>query len=407
MTTYDDDRAALAIDEAPDDIDESIDSTLPAELNAETLSGLVSYTLDWSVQSLLERIGKTFDINPSFQRRDAWSSDRKSLYIESLLLGLPVPQIVLAEDPTAKGRFIVLDGKQRLVTMKQFASPDEHFRSFKLKGLQFVPELSGMNYEDLQQSPLYSEYADGFLAQPIRTIVIRNWGSPEVLYNIFVRLNQGSLSLSPQELRQALYPNGFTRWINTRSAQSDAIHQARRIKSEDFRMRDAEMLLRFTAFKESLEEYSGNLRQFLDAACEIGQTALDKHGEWYFEEIAIACEQAIQRAFTIFGNNAFLRFEGDAYNRRFNIAVFDVMTAVLSDPQLDDRVIEVHAEAIEGAYKDLCVNDNDFQAALKASTKTITATAGRIQKFGERVEAITGTTLDITSRAVTLAMKAK
>lgn len=179
----------------PDDIDESLDPALPAELNAETLSGLVSSTLDWSVQSLLERIGKTFDINPSFQRRDAWSSDRKSLYIESLLLGLPVPQIVLAEDPSAKGRFIVLDGKQRLVTMKQFAAADEHFKSFKLKGLQFVPELSNMSYEDLQASPMYSEYADGFLAQPIRTIVIRNWGSPAVLYNIFVRLNQGSLSL--------------------------------------------------------------------------------------------------------------------------------------------------------------------------------------------------------------------
>lgn len=407
MTTYEDDRAALPVDEMLDDLDESIDSAIPAELNAETLSGLVSYTLDWSVQSLLERIGKTFDINPSFQRRDAWSNDRKSLYIESLLLGLPVPQIVLAEDPAAKGRFIVLDGKQRLVTMKQFAAPDEHFKSFKLKGLQFVPELSNMSYENLQESPMYSEYADGFLAQPIRTIVIRNWGSPAVLYNIFVRLNQGSLSLSPQELRQALYPNGFTRWINTRSAQSDLIHRARRIKSEDFRMRDAEMLLRFTAFKESLEDYSGNLRQFLDAACGVGQTALEEHGESYLEGLASGCEQAIQRTFTIFGNNAFLRFEDAAYNRRFNIAVFDVMTAVLSDPQLDDKIVEDHAAALEGAYKDLCVSDADFQAALKASTKTIKATAGRIQKFSEQVEAITGTTLDITSRAVTLAMKAK
>ncbi|WP_353711489.1 hypothetical protein [Arthrobacter sp. K5] len=172
-------------------------------------------------------------------------------------------------------------------------------------------------------------------------------------------------------------------------------------------MRDAEMLLRFTAFKESLEDYSGNLRQFLDAACGVGQTALEEHGESYLEGLASACEQAIQRTFTIFGSNAFLRFEDAAYNRRFNIAVFDVMTAVLSDPQLDDKIVEDHAAALEGAYKDLCVSDADFQAALKASTKTIKATAGRIQKFSEQVEAITGTTLDITSRAVTLAMKAK
>ncbi|MDI2036779.1 DUF262 domain-containing protein [Paenarthrobacter nitroguajacolicus] len=406
MTTHEDDTSALAVDEVPDDIDESVESPSPAELNAETLSGLVSYTLDWSVQSLLERIGKTFDINPSFQRRDAWSNDRKSLYIESLLLGLPVPQIVLAEDPSAKGRFIVLDGKQRLVTMKQFASPDENFKSFKLKGLQFVSELNNMSYENLQESPIYSEYADGFLAQPIRTIVIRNWGSPAVLYNIFVRLNQGSLSLSPQELRQALYPNDFTRWINTRSAQSNLIHEARRIKAEDFRMRDAEMLLRFIAFKQSLEEYSGNLRQFLDAACGVGQTTLEGRGEWYLEKLASTCEQAIQRTFTIFRNNAFLRFEENIYNRRFNIAVFDVMTAVLSDPLLDDRLIEEHAAEIEDAYKDLCLNDSEFQSALKASTKTIKATASRILKFSERVEAITGKTLEVTSRAIALALKA-
>ena len=103
-------RAGLGLqDELPE-----YDLVNEDSLSTEALSDLVLYTLDWSVQSLLERIGTSFDINPSFQRRDAWNPERKSLYIESLILGLPVPQIVLAEDPTQKGRFIVLDGKQRL-----------------------------------------------------------------------------------------------------------------------------------------------------------------------------------------------------------------------------------------------------------------------------------------------------
>src|ERR1700728_4209966 len=100
------------------------------ELTPEDLSDIVLYTLDWSVQSLLERIGGTFNINPSFQRRDAWTHERKSRYLESLILGLPVPQIVVAEDGRNKGQFIVLDGKQRLITIKQFAAPNADFELF-------------------------------------------------------------------------------------------------------------------------------------------------------------------------------------------------------------------------------------------------------------------------------------
>src|SRR4051812_11524643 len=108
------------------------------ELDAETLEGVVSFTLDWSVQSLLERVGTTFDVTPAFQRRDAWTIPQKSRYIESLILGLPVPAVVLAEDAATKGKFIVLDGKQRLITIKQFAAPDDSFASFKLRGMEFL-----------------------------------------------------------------------------------------------------------------------------------------------------------------------------------------------------------------------------------------------------------------------------
>ena len=252
------------LEEIPDD-DPDYDVEDDADLTTDDLTSLVLYTLDWSVQSLLERIGSSFDIDPMFQRRDAWNVERKSRYIESLMLTLPVPQIVLAEDPTKKGRFIVLDGKQRLLTVKQFAAPDESFRAFKLKKLEFATQLDNMSFEDIASS-IHADFAENFLSQPIRTIVVRDWRKPAVLYQIFVRLNQGSLALSPQELRQALYPSAFTRWVNARSASSEQIQIARRIKREDFRMRDAEMLLRYVAFQEDLEGYGGNLREFLDKA---------------------------------------------------------------------------------------------------------------------------------------------
>ncbi|MGW9111671.1 DUF262 domain-containing protein [Microbacterium sp. NPDC055683] len=368
-------------------------------LTLETIADLVLYTLDWSVASLLERIGTSFDINPMFQRRDAWNAERKSLYIESLIVGLPVPQIVLAEDPVHKGRFIVLDGKQRLITIKQFAAPDEKYPGFKLRKLEFARDAAGMDFKDMQESLTASELAESFLAQPIRTIVVRNWRDPAVLYQVFVRLNQGSVALSPQELRQALFPSEFTEWVNMRSAESEPIHRARRTKSADFRMRDAEMLLRYVAFQQDLEGYRGVLRQFLDDACKREGANWVKNGRDHYEGLAMQCEQAIERTFTVFDRESFMRFERDTYNRRFNIAVFDTMTAVLGDTTLTNDEITTHGAGIKEAFEQLCTLDTVFADSLQSTTKSIGATGERLKRFGERVATIVGHPLDIVGRA--------
>jgi hypothetical protein len=381
-----------------DDIDE-VDYDPEEELTADDVTDVLLYTLDWSVQSLLERIGSTFDINPTFQRRDAWARDRKSRYIESLMLGLPVPQIVLAEDKASKGRFIVLDGKQRLVTMKQFAAPDEKFPPLKLRDMEFLPQLDGRTFEDVKSSILDSEYAENLLAQPIRTIVVRNWGKPAVLYQVFVRLNQGSLPLSPQELRQALFPGEFSLWINMRSAGSEPIHRARRLKGEDFRMRDAEMLLRSIAFQDALESYNGNLRAFLDAACARGNADWDQR-RTYYENLAKQCESGIDRTEIVFGaKDSFLRYEEDHYIRRFNIAVFDAISTVLGAPELTDVDVRTIADQFRQGYERLCVERSDFQDALKTSTKTVPSTALRITLLAELVESASGVHLAVLDRA--------
>lgn len=400
-----DDTVDPDLEEIPDD-DPDYDIEDDADLTTDDLTSLVLYTLDWSVQSLLERIGGSFDIDPTFQRRDAWSVERKSRYIESLMLTLPVPQIVLAEDPAKRGRFIVIDGKQRLLTIKQFAAPDANFKSFKLKKLEFATQLDGMSFEEITSS-FHSDFAENFLSQPIRTIVVRDWRKPAVLYQIFVRLNQGSLSLSPQELRQALYPSAFTRWINSRSAASKPIQLARRIKREDFRMRDAEMLLRYVSFRVGIENYGGNLREFLDGTCEWGEKTWAKEGEDYFEQIAARCELAIQRTIGAFDErDSFLRWHDGKYIRRFNIAVFDLMTAVLGDVSITDQEFEAHHDEIVSTFQRLCESDSHFRDSLVTTTKTIDATSYRILAFGREVEHLVGHSLEIVPRAELLAIRA-
>ena len=76
----------------------------------------VIWGTDWTTETINRQLLKgNIDLFPKFQRRDAWSNRDKSKFIESLILGLPIPQIILAEKSGAKGKYIVIDGKQRLI----------------------------------------------------------------------------------------------------------------------------------------------------------------------------------------------------------------------------------------------------------------------------------------------------
>ena len=108
---------------------------------------------------------------------------------------------------------IVIDGKQRLLSLQQFVEGDESGRKLKLTGLEVKTNFDKMTYDDIQNSEFCDEI-DAFNNQTIRTVVIKNWPTEKVLYLLFLRLNTGSVKLSPQELRQALYPGPFIDFVN-------------------------------------------------------------------------------------------------------------------------------------------------------------------------------------------------
>ncbi|MFM6112938.1 MAG: DUF262 domain-containing protein [Sphaerospermopsis kisseleviana] len=108
---------------------------------------------DWTTATILDQlIRNNIQLTPRFQRRDAWDITLKSRFIESLILGFPVPQIVLAATQE-KGKFIVLDGKQRLLTILQFyGRSDKNIQNnaFALRNLEFRRDLIGKTYEDIR-----------------------------------------------------------------------------------------------------------------------------------------------------------------------------------------------------------------------------------------------------------------
>ena len=139
------------INEEIDVFDDEDESDL-SNNNIERYEEAVIWGTDWTVETIVSQLEKeNIDLNPKFQRRDAWSVVEKSRLIESLILGIPVPPIILAEKKNKKGKYIVIDGKQRLLSLRKFSSKDENFSSYKLKGLTLIPELNGKTYEELDQ----------------------------------------------------------------------------------------------------------------------------------------------------------------------------------------------------------------------------------------------------------------
>lgn len=234
------------------DIDVEFLSELDSELEAtqaEHFSEAVLHAADWTVETMISQLVRgNIEMNPRFQRRDAWSVRRKSAFIESLILGLPVPQIVLAEKRGQRGKYIVLDGKQRLLSLMQFSGNAEGpSNAFRLSGLEARSDLNRKTYEALKD-PSSEGDLNAFHNYTVRTAVIRNWPSYEFLHLVFLRLNTGSVKLSPQELRQALFPGAFSDTVDDCAQASAPLQAILGSKTPDPRMRDVELLVRFLGF---------------------------------------------------------------------------------------------------------------------------------------------------------------
>ena len=254
-------------DEMPDWNNDMIEDMAETESSPD-LNSLVVYSRDWTVETIYNQIKqKNIDLNPQFQRRNAWNDDKKTRLIESLITGMPVPEVVFAEHPKKKRSFIVIDGKQRLLTIAGFMNPAlEYWRRPALKGTQLTvrQDLDGLTYERMEGESVYADELREFLNADMRCTVVSNYNSAEILYNIFYRLNTGSVPLSSQELRQALNKGPFADYLMEITSKLQPIHRVLKRDEPDPRLRDVEMIVRFIAFVMFSSEYRGNLRRFLD-----------------------------------------------------------------------------------------------------------------------------------------------
>lgn len=371
---YDD----IIFDEAGEETSEQL------AVNPNRIGQAVIWGTDWTTETINSQMLKgNIDLAPAFQRRDAWNNQEKSCLIESLMLGIPVPPIILAENKLKKNTYIVIDGKQRLLSIRRFYAENntdetncDSFKPLKLSGLTVLKQFNGKT-----KSQIDGEYITNLENQAIRTVIIKNWPDEAFLYTVFLRLNTGSKKLSPQELRQALKPGKFLSYLDDATADSQIIRKMLRTKTADPRMRDVELALRYYAFKYFITNFDGNLKNFLDYTCESLNKDWVQHAEKYKKDF-LELENAIQFSYELMNNDSpFSRYSEEESSNRFNRSIYELFCYYFSSGNMRAAVKEKSNDFL-ALFKELN-NNPDFISAVSDTTKSPIKVVTRFSLFAK------------------------
>lgn len=368
---------AIAVSENDDQeiVESNQDIVSDDPVTKEDLEGLVIYSRDWTIETIISQIeSNNIDLNPAFQRRNVWENDKRSKLIESLIVGYPVPEVVLAEIPGRKKQYVVIDGKQRLLAVHGFFKPENEYWKGKaeLKGLTIRKDLEGSSIDKFDSDDLrLLNNAD------LRCTILSGYKTTAVLYDVFYRLNTGSVPLSMQELRNSLHKGEFSKFITNKTNNQIPLHKIMSLSGPDKRFKDIEIILKFLSINFSKRKYNSNLKDFLDRFTEYGNSTWDEN------EIALvnSCEsfdKACSLLISIFSGSKMVGRKWlpskKNWETRFNRSLFEVLAQyayllVKNNQQSlfdDDKMKSEFILCVQEAFE-----DPDFSSAVSATTKTL------------------------------------
>ncbi len=314
---------------------------------------------DKSVEDTVRMIekGRIF-LQPDFQRySQVWDYKTASQLIESVLLNVPIPPIYVAEEDD--GSWNIIDGLQRLTSFKNF-----YEGKFKLRGLDSLKELNKQSYEGL--NPNAKSILDN---GSLRIILITKESHPEMKYDVFMRLNRGSVKLTEQELRNCLYRgslNDLIKDLRNNTQLLDILN----LEKPHKRMDDAELILRYFALSEhfdrenvSISGYKGIMKTFLNAYMDKNKNMCEEQ----INELREKFNNTLNKVYSIFGKNSFKRIESNGeFYRWINKAIYDFI--MLSFEKYPLEALTNNKEQILEALK-TCVNENkDFEDSITVGT---------------------------------------
>jgi hypothetical protein len=268
------------------------------------------YPLD-SIRNMVE--SDKYELNPEFQRRHRWDAKKQSRLIESFIMNVPIPPIFLYEDRFS--HYEVMDGLQRLTAIHDF-----YIDKLRLEGLEIWSELNGRTYSQLPE-----QVRNGVDRRYLSSIILLQETAKDpdearrLKQLVFERINSGGVKLEPQESRNAIY-NGPLNQLCIRLARNPYLCRtwdipeptaeelaggsisSERLRNENYRrMNDVELVLRFFAFRQRLQNPKGSLEKYLDTFLKYGN---DLPSE-VLDKLEILFNQTIELVYNTLGERAF------------------------------------------------------------------------------------------------------
>ena len=318
-----------------------------------------SFGADYPVEALVRRLKNGDIVIPTFgdytgdddqitgfQRSYVWPKLKSDRFIESLLLGLPVPGIFLVRD--RNNRLLVLDGQQRLRTLQNFYNETGNARKYRLGKVH--NRFAGKSYDELD--PVDRRRLDDSIIHATIVRQIKPTDDQSSIYDIFERLNTGGVNLYPQEIRAALYHGDLAQALLELNEDPNWRFL---YGGKSNRLKDLEMILRFFAFYYSGDTYSKPMKEFLNNYMkenrDLQRQSKDELKKVFGETTSFLKDHVGKKAF---------RPEGI-----LNAAVLDsVMTSIAK--RIKERPIK-HYDEVNNRLHDLFENE-DYIAAVKTGT---------------------------------------
>lgn len=332
---------------------------------------LITQPYDLAVNDLVHQIQNSrLHLQPVYQRRYVWDNRKASKLVESLLINVPIPVCYLAEE--ADGTRSVIDGQQRLRSLYRFLENE-----FALTSLEVLPELNRKRFHKLteRQQRLIGN-------RTIRCIVISEDSDPDIRFDVFERLNTGSVALTAQELRNSVYRGRFNDLLRE-TAKSDTLRRCLGGRT-DSRMAFEELALRFFALDARLEDYRPSLKRFLN-------DFMRDHRHLHAEDLKpmesrffVTCE----KAYAVYGGSCFRRGAYDEdhtwhWLSTINSAMYDAVMLNFARVVANSADLTARRSEIVGMTADLLTESEDFEDAISLATGDRVRLRRRVRLFAE------------------------
>jgi len=303
-------------------------------------------------------------IDPVFQRLFRWDDQRKTRFIESLILGIPIPPIFVYQDD--KGVWELIDGLQRVSTVLQLTGDltgerAEELGQLVLNGTRFLPSLDGKKWKptaDNAEDGLGSVLQIEIKRARVRVEILKSDSAASAKYELFQRLNTGGAGLTEQEVRNSIAVSlnkDFYDWIVVQSNRPSFVRSTRQTETALEAQMGVELALRFIAFRSVPYKNGMDVHEYLDDA--LFQLATDDDFDFALE--AEVFEKTFQFLDEALGETAFQRWNGAAFTGKFLMSIFEVMATGVSKnlTTLEAMPIEDRKGFITNVAQNLSSND--------------------------------------------------